>query len=78
MPYQVYTDGKNEVAVCEVRGTGQYFVATFEELGLEALEPRQLLRAPRPHQDLGKRLPGFYLGGRPRSAPAPTCGSTPG
>jgi type IV secretory pathway TraG/TraD family ATPase VirD4 len=36
MPYEVYTDGKNEVAVCEVRGTGQYFIATFEELGLEA------------------------------------------
>ena len=34
MPYQVYTDGENEVAVCEVRATGQYFVATFEELGL--------------------------------------------
>lgn len=34
MPYEVYTDGKNEVAVCEVRATGQYIVATFEELGL--------------------------------------------
>lgn len=36
MPYEVYTDGKEEVAVCEVQGTGHYFIATLEELGLEA------------------------------------------
>lgn len=36
VPCKVYSDGKEQVAVCEVRGTGHYFAASPQELGLEA------------------------------------------
>lgn len=35
MPYRVYSDGRSELAVCEVGGRSLYFAATLEELGLE-------------------------------------------
>jgi len=36
MAVELYTDGQEEVAVCRLQTTGRYFIATLEELGLEA------------------------------------------
>ena len=38
VPCKVYSDGQEQVAVCEVRGTGHYFAASPQELGLAPAE----------------------------------------